>query len=93
MSIKDRIDYQKKKARIVATISEEANRCGLTDARVLVDDGRPEITGGIHKAKICSPVRGTLEFDVAPAWFDKLDSRSEDNLRFAVRLAVMELSK
>ena len=91
MSLKDRLAYQRKKVRLIAMIREEVLQCGLTDVQIRIDDGRPEATYGNHKVQIRSQARGTIEFDIATAWFDSVDSRNEGNLRFAARQAVKTL--
>ena len=91
MTLKDRIAYQRKKTLLIAMIRDEVMQCGLTDAQVQIDDGRPEATYGNHTVQIRSQARGTIEFDIATAWFDKLDGRNEGNLRFAARQAVKTL--
>ncbi len=93
MSLKERIEYERKMARLVTTIREEVAVCGLTEVQIQVDNGRPELTSGNHKVKIRSPAMGTIEFEIAHAWFDGRDRRSDDNLRFAARQAMRALSR
>jgi len=93
MLLRERVAYQRKKARLITTIREEVAGCGLTEVQIRIDGDRQVMSEGNHKVNISSPTAGAIEFEIAPAWFEGLDSRSDNNLRFATRLAIRSLSR
>jgi hypothetical protein len=93
MSVRERVEYERKKARLITAIREEVAVCGLAEVEIQVDRDRTEVNHGNHRVNISNPAVGTIEFEVAAAWFDCTDSRNDGNLRFATRQAIRALSR
>ena len=93
MAASIQLAYSQRAERLLAIARDEAALAGIRNPHITLDRGNITMGTGDHELAVASAGAGSVDIKIKSAWFDVMDSKTERQIREALRAGLEALSK